>query len=165
MLRILDDLVIDRFNSFCHWTQRWFGIKSGTWQRLSLCCALICMGTKEVPHDWGTSTIWLDALICLCYVADIFASLFPTPALTPNQVFRNPRRLQNQIIRPVALVVASVLLLPVDIHGYGSLWFQFGRLAEYFGVCDDLPPGTSKVRKFITALSTSVPSPATETPV
>jgi len=147
MLEHVDAWMIERFERVSHWTQRYFGLASPTWERLAIVLSLVCFVVKKIPADWGkTGALMLDAFVMLSLAVSFLGSL----NRKPHAVFRNPAKLQSQSVRPI-LFMAAMAMIWYDWQ-YHSLWFQFLRVADYFGACDDLPPGESKVKSLIRAV-------------
>lgn len=151
-LETVDDWLIARIEQFCHWSQRWFGLASPSWERFFLCLGFVQFGVREIPQDWGHGWIALDALIGLWFMGRFVDSLYRTPPIG-DVVLRNPRKLADRYSRPANFLLA-LFFFPIDlIIPKGNLWFQCSVLAQYCSACDDLPQGPSKVRTFFAAIA------------
>jgi len=150
MLEALDAWLIARFESLTHWTQRAFGIASASWRRLFLCLALAQVVGGEIPRHWklGPAFPLWDGVLVGFLLAHFAASLMVDNDQASAEATMNPEKLRGYLPR-LMWFIAGLVFIPMDIESHQTLWYQCTAISMYFAACDDLPPGLSKVRRFI----------------
>jgi len=157
MLANLDDYLLTWFERFSHWTQRTFGLTSVFWEKVS---HLACVGFTL--KSLALSTSQLDQLMWLVVICHI--GRFSWLVLTnregnfPVNGTANPWKCRKKLSRPAGIIFCCFVMY-ADLRTM-NLWFEFAVVAGYFMACDDLPPGTSKIKQFLQRLS-SATKPAT----
>jgi hypothetical protein len=138
MLQALDTLIIRCLESFSHWTQRTCGLKSDTWERVGyLVSAVFALHS----HIHWLFFLYLALLLLFSFDRD-------KPQIKNGDgIALNPEKFKYTKFRPACAILA-VFCIPMDIS-HLSFWYEFLILGRYFGACDDLPPGISKLKQMI----------------
>jgi len=156
MIQRIDGFVLRRFESLSHFLQRSFGTTAISCERASLMMATAFM-LRLVIAETGVSR-WLD-VICVLTILVQFLGTYLRADDAETRALRgtaNPEKL-NYPWR-LFLLIPGVLFFPLDLQR-GAPWLQFGIAAHYFRACDDLPPGISRVRKFLNDIGAFFGSP------
>ncbi len=149
-LRCIDEFLIGKFERFSHWTQRWFGATSASWERLFLCLTIVQFVLGR--FHWDGAGKFFAVLLFISWLARFTTSLWRTPPSIGHESVRNANRLREREARPFFFILAMIFFLPIDILTGDTLWFQCSQIATYFAVCDDLPKGRSKARRLAASL-------------
>ena len=136
-----DAWIIARLESFCHWTQRNFGLASPTWERWSYVISIGFVILHLAKYEYS-------AIILLFGLVIDFYRSFRRKTSQGEAMSMNPDKAGP--IRSIrCFVVACVLLMaPADIY-LRDLFLQFWWLGKYFHLCDDLPPSASRLKVWL----------------
>jgi len=157
-LCVIDAWAIMRCEQFTHWTQKLVGLDSEFWKQAALVAALVSLyfsGHVGKPAKW---------ILAFFYAMDLAGSLLGWDrALRKASSTRAMNKMKLQVHRrmPWALLVFCVFF-PIDLMSLSAMWFEFATLSHYFEACDDLPPGESRLRKLMKAVSASLQVRAVE---
>jgi hypothetical protein len=166
MIRRFDGLLLANVERFSHFMQRTFGTKAIDLERASVILAiafeLAYMYQLEVPKSLFTRfaltlahVAIVASLICRLYLTHVYRDL---PELRERLGVANHAKLIGSDMRVAR--VGMVALMAVISYLWGFCW-AFQALADYFDACDNLPPGQSRVRKWLASLRASL-APALE---
>ena|SRR5579862_2764683 len=138
----LDSWVLTRFELLSHFTQRIFGTTSATLVRVfTLIGAALIIKMLIGEHSVFAKVI--DLVMMLNRISDFLESYESRPTGLSNH-----RKITESRGRLPYMTLSGIFLIPDVITGH-NMWFEAITAVRYFLACDDLPPGESKVRKFV----------------
>jgi hypothetical protein len=154
-IQTADAWLIDKFERFSQFTERWFGMRAVQWERL-----FGVIGTFILLNEGKFD--WLTAVLIFCqtvWLIDTFQRLRTrvSSSVTANR-FRHGT---SWAVLRVFCTAVVALILPWDTIGYiffdlpiDVLYLLFIVLQYYFMACDDLPWQRSRLRLFLRSLFT-----------
>lgn len=142
MLHQFDQLILDKFERFSHWTQRMAGIKSNLWAILNLLVSMaFALRDMAAPgHDLAYRTLGWLGIFCAMWILHRMKNKPERPE------FMNEQK---------ALWWFRVAYLSLVLVGVANHWqrkdfsSEFLLIAFYFEACDDLPPSKSRLRQWV----------------
>jgi hypothetical protein len=141
MLQVLDAFIIRCLEAFSHWTQRTCGLKSDTWERAGYLVSAIFAAHS---HQHWFVFVWLAYLFLYSFDRD------KPQVRDSDNITLNPQKIKHTKIWSVCAILA-ICFTPYDCL-HASLWYEFIILGYYFTACDDLPPGTSNLKRMIRSM-------------
>lgn len=166
VLRKFDGFLLDRAERFSHFMQRTFGTRANDLNRFCLVVAAGAMLAITVDGAL-TAKSWLGRTVGVFANALVVGLLFQKfidsfeldefHAILLSRGFSNPTKAWWHL--RLSLFVIADLMTSLGVL-YGICWGA-QLVAFYFQSCDDLPPGESRVRKFLNSLRPT-PAPAQE---
>lgn len=163
-----DAWIIGKLEVLCHFMQRTFGVKAMDLERLCLLLAIVVLAialpTQFYVERHTAGHSWLIQLLLSELQAGMFLFRFVISFEIQRQrqelarygIANSGKKPGHALVRLGLLCLCAVFVL-LRIKGAGTyLWFDFYALAEYLDACDDLPPGESRVRQFVKALSAAM---------
>lgn len=154
---IIDSFILNRVERLSHCLQKTFGLRS---QKSAQLCygAFIANVLRwiiggKLAHEKGSSWWWLG--IVPVYVL-VYLVVMPSQEKTIDELnamgFSNPYKYRTGLIVSRLIDIAFIGL---ELAGHNGTWacnFVLLTFSDYFQACDDLPPGKSRVRKFVDAI-------------
>ena len=154
---IIDRFILNRVEQLSHCLQKTFGLGCHKWAQLCygafIANAIRWVADGLLSHKLPSPFIWI--LIILISLV-VYLVLMPMVERIYNEM--NALGLSNlRKIRTSSIVSRlsnfAFIALYVSLANYTWAFnFVLIGLSEYFEACDDLPPGKSRVRKFVDAM-------------
>ncbi len=155
-LELTDDWIINKFEKFCHWTQKLVGLNSVFWGRgcVIYSATLFSFDTafpdpSDKPSAWRWVLFGLVVLIYLLLYHDLGNKRPKIGEVITVNIYRHTWRMTRYV---------NIFFLPPEVC---ASIFKFHRpsinltyaLALYFLAVDDLPSQPSKLRLWLESLS------------
>lgn len=137
-----------RVQAFTAWTQRTFGVSASTWIDVLYAIAVVSAGF----HKDTAFALFLAPFLTLSWAAvKSNRRRQASPPDTSPALHYNPKYAFNRMLG----LALGLVCLPWDFSR-GNFWIEASVLANLLENCRDLPPGPSKVRKWLTSAKDSL---------
>jgi hypothetical protein len=160
ILRLIDDVLIDRFFEPCaHFTERWFGITTFWLVRASVwgaAMSLILDAVLVPKQDFSDKGTWLVGAVSISvFMLLIIPDVERKTKRAVMSGLKNDMRVYEAFMCfRVGFTLVFLMQIPTQLsHSNAEVINRvFGRIMfvcnVYFLSCTPLPPGTSKLRAF-----------------
>lgn len=143
----VDEKVLNAFERFSHLMQRTFGAVAADWERAAYFVALVQFLVKDFASDISKhKSITWDIILFIAWSVSGLATHWMHNRHSPDG-FINSSRIRYRMLRSLCLVANIVWFWMMFRER--DFCFLCITAAWYFEAVTDLPPGESKVRKFI----------------
>lgn len=154
---VVDRFLLNRVEKLSHCLQKTFGLGCHKWAQLLYGGFIVNVITWLVIPDvlHGRKLVWLWVLIVPLYFF-CYLKLMPDiekmrGELRSMGIANSSKISKVSIVSRVLYVFWTASYFFTGIYAWGFS-FALLTLSNYFAACDDLPPGKSRVRKFVDAL-------------
>lgn len=143
----IDSWIVGRFERFSHWTQKTWGWDSVTWLRIMRTAEVAALVRQIMAGSPYKYAYWV--IIGLCALDIITEGI---KHLAGSGLANRRKHEPFCQVQRLAGVVIMCCVVYGDVKTL-NFWFEFSNIANYFGAVEDLPPGVSRLRKFVESLT------------